>query len=175
VRDGQLERIVGLRKRGKSEEALRLFEEAVRDPDANATLHLHYGYMLDGLSREARAIKQYNKALSLGLPPGDRVNCLICLASSYRNTKRFDDALKTIEIAASEFRENQVVVCFHALILSDLGRADEGLARLGSLAAARLPGAEMESFRQVLLSRYEGLARRARPKSVAARRRRPKR
>jgi hypothetical protein len=34
-----------------SEEALRLFEEAVRDPGASATLHLHYGYMLDGLSR----------------------------------------------------------------------------------------------------------------------------
>jgi tetratricopeptide (TPR) repeat protein len=122
--------------------------------------------MLDSLSREARAITQYTKALTLGLAPSDRVSCLICLASSYRNRKRYNEALSTIERAASEFQENQVVVCFHALILSDLGRADEALARLGNMAVARLTGPEIEPFRHVLLSRYKGLARRARQKSA---------
>ena len=81
------------------------FEEAVREPGANAVLHLEYGYMLDSLSREARAITQYNKALTLGLPPSDRASCLICLASSYRNRKRYNEALSTIERAALEFQK----------------------------------------------------------------------
>jgi tetratricopeptide (TPR) repeat protein len=144
-----------------------MFKELVRGPDASAAVHLAYGYMLDSLSREARAIRHYIKALALGLPSSDRVSCLICLASSYRNRKRFDEALSTIEQAASEFPDNQVVVCFHALILSDLDRAEEGLARLGSMAVARLNGPEMEPFRKVLLSRYRGLARRAKKKFVA--------
>ena len=87
------------------------------------------------------------------------MNCLICLASSYRNRKRFAEALSTIDQAAAAFPDNQVVVCFHALILSDLGRAEEGLARLGKLAALQLAGPEMDPFRKVLLSRYRGLAR----------------
>jgi tetratricopeptide (TPR) repeat protein len=151
-----------MRKRRQTDKALRMFKELVRDPDASAAVHLEYGYMLDNLSREARAIRHYTKALALGLPPSDRVSCLICLASSYRNRKRFDEALSTIERAAAEFPGNQVVVCFHALILSDHDRAAEGLAHLGTMAVACLDGPEMEPFRSVLSSRYRGLAQRAR-------------
>jgi tetratricopeptide (TPR) repeat protein len=164
VTDRQLRQIASIRKRGKTDEALRMFKELVRKPDASAAVHLEYGYMLDSLSREARAIAHYNKALALGLPPSDRVSCLICLASSYRNRKRFDEALSTIERAAAEFPHNQVVVCFHALILSDHDRAAEGLAHLGSMAVACFDGPEMEPFRTVLLSRYRGLGQRARRK-----------
>jgi tetratricopeptide (TPR) repeat protein len=167
VTDRQLQRIAKVRKQGKTDEALRMFKELVREPDASAAVHLAYGYMLDSLSREARAITHYTKALALGLPASDRVSCLVCLASSYRNRKRFDEALSTIEQAACEFPDNQVVVCFHALILSDLDRAEEGLARLGRMAVLGLGGAEMEPFRKVLLSRYRGLARRAKKKLVA--------
>jgi hypothetical protein len=95
------------------------------------------------------------------------VICLICLASSYRNRKRFAEALSTIERASSEFPDNQVVVCFHALILSDHDRAAEGLARLGSMAVSQLDGPEMEPFRTVLLSRYRGLGQRARRRKEA--------
>jgi tetratricopeptide (TPR) repeat protein len=161
VTDRRLRHIAKVRQQGKTDEALSMFEELIRDPDASAEVHLEYGYLLDSLSREARAIAHYTKALTLGLPPCDRVSCLICLASSYRNRKRFDEALSTIERAVSEFPDNQVVVCFHALILSDHDRAAEGLARLGSMAVARLDGPEMEPFRKVLLSRYRGLAQRA--------------
>jgi tetratricopeptide (TPR) repeat protein len=154
-----------MRKRGQTEEALRMLKELVRKPDASAAVHLEYGYMLDNLSREARAITHYSKALALGLPPSDRVSCLVCLASSYRNRKRFAEALSTIERAAAEFPDNQVVVCFRALILSDHDRAPEGLALVGSMAVACLDGPEMEPFRSVLLSRYRGLGRRARKRA----------
>jgi tetratricopeptide (TPR) repeat protein len=164
VNDRHLQRIANLRKQGKTNEALRLFEELVSDPTASAEMHLEYGYMLDGLSREGRAIKQYTKALKLGLCLADRVSCLICLASSYRNRKQYDEALSTIEQAASEFPDNEVVICFHALILSDLERADEGLALLGSMLIARLKSPEMESFHRVLLSRYRGLGQRSKKK-----------
>jgi hypothetical protein len=63
---------------------------------------------LDSLSREARAIRHYTKASDLGLPPGDRVSCMICLASSYRNKKRYEEALSAIEHAAAEFPGNEV-------------------------------------------------------------------
>jgi tetratricopeptide (TPR) repeat protein len=167
VTDRQLRQIATIRKRGKTDEALRMFKELVRHPNASAAVHLEYGYMLDSLSREARAITHYTKALALGLPPSDRVSCLIFLASSYRNRKRFAEALSTIERASSEFPDNQVVVCFHALILSDHDRAAEGLARLGSLAVAQLDGPEMGPFRTVLLSRYRGLGQRARRRKAA--------
>ena len=164
--DRRLRLIANLRKQGNTDEALRLFKELVSEADAAAAVHLEYGYLLDSLSREGQAIVQYTKALALGLSPDDRVNCLICLASSYRNRKRFDEALSTIERAAAEYPDNQVVVCFHALILSGLGRAEEGLARLGKLAAAQLPGPEMEPFRKVLMSRYRGLGQRAKKRPV---------
>ena len=164
--DRRLRLIANLRKQGNTDEALRLFKELVSEADASAAVHLEYGYLLDSLSREGQAIVQYTKALALGLSPDDRVNCFICLASSYRNRKRFDEALSTIERAAAEYPDNQVVVCFHALILSGLGRAEEGLARLGKLAAAQLPGPEMEPFRKVLMSRYRGLGQRAKKKPV---------
>ena len=77
MNDRHLQHIARLRKQGKTKEALRLFEEAVFEPGANAVLHLEYGYMLDSLSREARAITQYNKALTLGLPPSDRVSFVL--------------------------------------------------------------------------------------------------
>ena len=76
-----------------------------------------------------------------------------------------------IEQAAAEFPDNQVVVCFHALILSDHDRAAEGLALLGSMAVACLDGPELEPFRSVLLSRYRGLSQRARRERQAGSRR----
>jgi tetratricopeptide (TPR) repeat protein len=64
VTDRQLRDIANARWQGKTDEALRMFKELVRDPDASAAVHLAYGYLLDSLSREARAIAHYTKALT---------------------------------------------------------------------------------------------------------------
>ena len=69
VIDRQLRHIAKLRKQGNTDEALRLFKELVGKGDASAAVHLEYGYLLDGLSREGQAIVQYTKALALGLAP----------------------------------------------------------------------------------------------------------
>lgn len=148
-------------KEGKIEEAYKYLEVVVRQEPASALVHLHYGYMLDGKSREGGAIRHYQKALNLGLSKAQRACCLVCLASSYRNRKRQVEALSTIEMAFHEFPDEISVMMFYALILADLDRGDEGLAILGSACLEKLDPASFMGFRTVLGSRYRGLARRA--------------
>jgi tetratricopeptide (TPR) repeat protein len=160
-----LQRVAKFQRTGKDREALRLLQGAAGQRDASASVHLQYAFALDRMSREARAIHHYTRALSLGLPSNDRADCLICLASSYRNKKRHAAALSTIEQAVREFPNNEVVVFFHALILSDVGRAHEGLALVGEMSLRRLQSPELERFRDVLLSRYKSLKKRDRAAS----------
>jgi tetratricopeptide (TPR) repeat protein len=163
-----LQRVAKFQRAGKARQALGLLQDAAGQRNASAAVHLQYAFALDRMSREARAIHHYTRALSLGLPPDDRARCLICLASSYRNKKRYAAALSTIEQAATEFPNNEVVVFFHALVLSDVGRPDEGLALVGNMSLRRLHGPELERFRDVLLSRYKSLKKR--DKATARRR-----
>jgi predicted Zn-dependent protease len=81
---------------------------------------------------------------------------MICLASSYRNLGRLDEALAVITKARRAFPHDAVVDSFAALILLDSGQPRRAVRVLGlALCEHADPGA-LEGFDTALVRKFRG-------------------
>jgi tetratricopeptide (TPR) repeat protein len=130
----------------------------VKADAASAPAWLELALALDSRGREREAVPAYERALRLGLEPADRRTALISLASSQRNLGQTTEALRTIERARREFREDPAVEGFAALILLDAGRPERAL-RVAGLALVREADPEaFGGFGEALARKFRGLA-----------------
>ena len=98
-----------------TDDAIRLFEEAGEH---------------DSAGRELEAEPLYRAALAAGLPPAERVQATIQLASTIRNLDRAEESLALLE-AESDGRPDDAwtpaLAAFTALTLASLGRDRDAL------------------------------------------------
>jgi tetratricopeptide (TPR) repeat protein len=106
-------------------------ESALRDilrlDPGNPQAHLRLGYVLQGSSRCAEAIKHFERAIDARLPTAD---AHLGLASCLADAHRVEDAIATLRGADRVEPDNPVVIANLGVILSDNGRPAEGLPHL---------------------------------------------
>jgi hypothetical protein len=98
-----------------TEDAIRLFEEAGEH---------------DSAGRETEAEPLYRAALAAGLPPAERVQAIIQLASTIRNLDRAEESLALLESEAADRPVDEwtpALAAFIALTLASLGRDRDAL------------------------------------------------
>ncbi len=122
-------------RRGRQQEALREFEEALRlDPDL-ADAYLGRGLVYEfGYSRPADAERDYRKAIALRPDFSEAHNDLGQLLA---RAGRYDDAIREFDLALGNmlYREPFVARCNKGEALYRSGRRDEGLAEIRACLA----------------------------------------
>ncbi|PZQ88214.1 MAG: hypothetical protein DI534_12175 [Leifsonia xyli] len=120
----------------------RVDELASERPDDALTL-FEQGGARDSTGDEEGAEEFYRRALSAGLPDGERAQCVIQLASTVRGLGRPEESL---ELLRAEFEGRpaddeyaDAAVAFAALALVDLGRPVEAVSALLHALTPHLP------------------------------------
>jgi hypothetical protein len=101
----------------------------------------------------------YRRALRLGLDRESRRAALLCLASSYRVIGQFEPALRTVELARREYRDDPAVDSFHALVLLDGGEPRLALRVLGLALVREANPKAFGGFERALGRKFRGLTR----------------
>jgi ADP-ribose pyrophosphatase YjhB (NUDIX family) len=111
---------------------------AVRLGEAAQTAY-HAACGHDRAGREAEAVRPYQQALALGLPPADRRGALVGLGSSLRNVGRPAEAVRLLKLAVEEFPGDASLVAFLSLAHHSAGQGAEAVALLLDLALRHAP------------------------------------
>jgi arylsulfatase A-like enzyme len=120
-----LSRVISGELHGKSLETA--LEAILRlDPD-NPQAHLRLGYVLQESARCGEAIPHFERAMAAQLPTAD---AHLGLAACQTATRRFNEAIRTLQGADRIEPDNPVVIANLGLVLSDSGRPAEGLPHL---------------------------------------------
>ena len=94
--------------------------------------------------REARgegaaAIPDYERALALGLLPEERCKALVGLGVALKSVGRWEDAVRVLRAASSEFPDHAAARAFLALALHGAGEGREAMATLLELVLRHAP------------------------------------
>ena len=98
-----------------AEAAIVYFRRLADACPEDGRVHFELASVLDGASREAEAIPQYQKALDLGLTAEDRAGALLGLGSSLRVVGKYKEAIELLKDAVKEFPDHRPLKAFQAL------------------------------------------------------------
>lgn len=127
---------LGYQRRDRNDMAptIAWFEDLLAQHPGNPALVFEVAGAYDTAGREAEARTRYEEALRLGLT-GDRLRqCLCQYGSTLRWLGELDASLAILDRGLAEFPGSESVRIFRALTLTDLGRHDEAVADLLSIA-----------------------------------------
>ncbi|GIG71049.1 tetratricopeptide repeat protein [Phytomonospora endophytica] len=134
---------------GDEDSYIELVDEIAAElPEEHAVALFERGGARDATGDEKGAVGFYERALAAGLDDSRRRQCVIQLASSYRNIGDPERAVALLTEERGRVSDDldDAVVAFLALALADLGREREGLAMtLGAL------GGHFTRYRRSLL------------------------
>ncbi|MFD2616407.1 tetratricopeptide repeat protein [Terrilactibacillus laevilacticus] len=145
-------------KNSHEDDGLQILEKLCNQYSANVYIRLKYALSLDGLSKEELAIPNYQKAIQLGLSKDQEKVALICLASSFRNINKLEEALNIINEALKKHPNNVVAECFYSLILLDYHCPSQALKVLGLAMLKNSELALFEGFKDALYEKYMDLS-----------------
>lgn len=121
---------IGLRKGGKSEQALEVLLPLLKEHTRDPLLNYQIAWTYDFLGREREAVSHYEIALSDGLSGEDRRGALLGLGSTYRCLGSYDKSLAIFDKAIAEYPEFRAFKVFRALTLHNLGRFTDSTSQL---------------------------------------------
>ncbi|WP_010632838.1 tetratricopeptide repeat protein [Sporolactobacillus vineae] len=156
IEDG-IQKALKLVENGQEKAGLQLFEKLSNQYPDQGSVWLSYGLSLDKLAKEDSAIPKYLKALALGLHCEEERTALICLASSYRNTKQYELAMAAIKEALIKYPKDIAVKCFYSLILLDNDQAKQAVKILGQTLINKLDAASFGGFHGALRDKFNHL------------------
>jgi predicted Zn-dependent protease len=104
-------------------------------------------YEHDAAGREREAIRYYDEAYRLGIPPAHRRRFLVGYGSTLRNVHRVDDSVAILAQAIADDPDYPAFQAFLALALLDAGHAKAALAAM--------LGCALEAARPDAFDRYE--------------------
>lgn len=133
------------------------------DSDArpgDAKLALQAAVALDAVSREATAIVYYQRALAGQLDAEDEVFATVCLVSSYRNLRRYEEAEEWLGKATRKFPGDPVLESFRALVAFDSGKPQRAVYILGQVVLALGADRMDKRYIDILRSKFRGVSNR---------------
>lgn len=122
--------IQALRRADRHEEALALAKTFVAEHPDDVGANLEAAYAHDRLGFERDAIRFYDAAFHLGVPPADRRRFFVGYGSTLRNVGRADDAVGVLGQAIAEDPAYPAYAAFLALALQAAGHPRAALATL---------------------------------------------
>ena len=126
----ELDAIVGARHDGQVEHVLGLLTKLdARHPNV-AEIVYQLAWTHDTLGRSAEAIPLYEKAVTLGLLPGELSGALIGLGSALRVSGQAARAVEVLEAGRRQFPENREFEVFLSMALHSAGRHAEAMQLL---------------------------------------------
>lgn len=118
----ELDAIIGARHGGQIEHVLGLLIKLdARHPNV-AEIVYQLAWTHDALGRPLDAIPLYEKAVALGLLPGELSGALIGLGSTLRLTGQAARAVEVLETGRRQFPENREFEVFLSMALHSAGR-----------------------------------------------------
>lgn len=109
-----------------------------------------YAGALDFADRPAEAAAGYERAFAAGLSGDLLRQGLIQYASTLRNLGRPSEALTVLGTAHELFGDDDAVIAFRSLVLSDLGRGGEAVAALLNLTLDKMDSPSLWQYRRPL-------------------------
>lgn len=97
-----------------------------------ARRHYLMAWSLDAQGHEAEALPHYRAADDL--PDAERYGRAVGYGSTCRNLGLYDEALQVLDTALAEWPGDATLTAFRALVLHNLGRGDEAVGALLTLA-----------------------------------------
>ncbi len=126
----ELDAIIGARHGGQIEHVLGLLTKLdARHPNVPEIVY-QLAWTHDTLGRTAHAIPLYEKAVTLGLLPGELSGALIGLGSALRVSGQAVRAIEVLETGRRQFPENLEFEVFLAMALHSAGRHAEAMQLL---------------------------------------------
>jgi tetratricopeptide (TPR) repeat protein len=133
-------------RRDAPEATVTYFAELLAErPDDPRGLY-EYASALDFADREADAAPLYERALAIGLAGEEERRALAQYGSTLRNVGRHQQAVAVLDDARRRFPDDLALAAFHALALSDAGRAPEAVADLIELAIEHAGSADLSAY-----------------------------
>lgn len=157
--DDQVSQAVRLREQGSDEEARAMLLEIVTDNPEHAVANLQCAWVHDKLGLEAEAVPFYERAISLGLESDDLHPALLGLGSTLRALGRYQEALRVLDRAVTEFPEDRALAVFRAMAQYNNGQAKEACETLLTQLVETTGDPQITSYRAALESYAEDLDR----------------
>lgn len=146
-----IETAVALRNAGKAEEARELLLALLSGDEENAELHYQLAWTHDVLGLEREAVPYYERSLSLGLAPEQRMGALLGLGSTYRTLGKYTRSKEVLEQGLYEFPQQKEFAVFLAMTLHNLGGHSEAMKLLLTLLAETSVNEGISSYRRAIL------------------------
>lgn len=133
-------------------------QEALREADAHpedARAQIEAAYACERAGEQALAIRYYESAWQLGVPPAERANVAVGYGEALRSAGRVDDAVAVLGEAAVENPDYAPANVFLGLALVSAGQPGAGVATLLDVIL-RLGGPDALDGYEGALARYHG-------------------
>lgn len=125
-----LDAIVGARHGGQIEHVLGRLKDLDAKHPHNAEIAFQIAWTLDALDRPAEAVPEYERAITLGLPPNDHANALVGLGNCLRLSGQAQRAVNVLDKARAQFPDNAEFAAYLALAQYDAGQAADAVRTL---------------------------------------------
>jgi len=155
--EDDLTRLRALRAAGQHDEYLaEAVALAARAPGSTAA-QIEAAYACDRFGAEHDAIRYYDAAWRLGVPPGERLHFVVGYGSTLRNVGRADEAVALLAEAASDHADYPPLRAFLSLALLSAGHPRAAVAALLGLVLDLAPADALDGYQRALGAYYREL------------------
>lgn len=141
--DTPVSHVRSLRLAGQHEEHLRAARELVGQQPDDVYARIEAAMGCDRNGHEHEAIRHYDAAFQLGVPPSERRRFFVGYGSTLRNVGRIDDAIGVLGQAIADDPSYPPFAAFLALAL---GSAGHHKAALATMLGCALDAARADAF-----------------------------
>lgn len=145
-----MDRIFAARDRDRMQPTIDAFARLLADHPDNPRLAYEVGGSYDTAGQEETALGFYTRALELGLEGRLRRQCLLQLASTFRQLGRFEESLEVLDRAIAEFPDSPSLPIWKAFTLHASGHPNAAIALLLETIADHLDSPEITRYEPAL-------------------------
>jgi tetratricopeptide (TPR) repeat protein len=153
--DAQMDRIFAARDRDRMQPTIDAFERLLAEHSDNPRVVYEVGGSYDTAGEEEAALGFYTRALELGLEGRLRRQCLLQLASTFRQLDRFEESLDVLDRAIAEFPASPSLPVWKAFTLHASGHPNGAIAVLLDTIADHVDSPEIARYEPALRGNAE--------------------
>ncbi|USD67690.1 tetratricopeptide repeat protein [Vibrio sp. SCSIO 43136] len=150
--DNVIQQAISLRKQQRHPESRTLLSGLLEDNDYAARAHLHIAWSYDNEGCEREAIAHYlaSVAETGKLEATERFDALFGLASTYRCTGDYINAIRYFEQTLEEYPEAIEVLPFYAMCLYNVGQHKRAISILLELLVSTTDNQKIKQYKRAI-------------------------